>query len=102
MQALLTSLRIHRESRDDSDLYWCNLLYDMMQGLTRVAREYSWRALDDIRAYDANDNPETIQTLAYFAGVNARKAFSIASRVLELDEERRSHGGYPVKNWENL
>lgn len=89
MKVLLTRSRIYRAGRDE-EYHQSNLLYDVLKYLASLARILGQDAREDIQLSFSAADAEQAQFFAYFAGVKARKAFSVAARVLDLEQERRS------------
>ena len=81
-----------------------NLLFGMMKALSGYAAELGASVLTDVESAHKSNVPAVAQVegevdvrfYAYFAGANARSAFTVAQRVLDLYEERRQLGGHEI------
>jgi len=93
--------RIYRAGIDE-EYYQSNLLFDMIREWSFLAREHGDRAREYIRDCHAATTLEDQHYHAYFSGVAARRAFSIASRILALDAERQRYLHNKPMNWSVL
>jgi hypothetical protein len=86
-EILLDKSRLYRPGSDE-DLYRCNILFDQMRELATLARIIAADAVRDVHLSQAAKSPEMARFYAFFSGSAARRAFSVAQRVLDLNEER--------------
>lgn len=77
-----------RGSQEDEWYYRNNILWDAIKRLASEARCYGHAAKLDIQHAQCAGQPERVMFLSYFAGVNARKAFTLAQMVLDLQLHR--------------
>jgi hypothetical protein len=95
--------RIRYQDERDDKIYRTNVLYDAMREVMNAARSKAFLASEymnkSIQATSKEFTAETVdmaKSYAYFAGCDARRAFTIAQLVLDLDEKRQMFGGRPV------
>ncbi len=93
--------RIYRAGIDEQ-YYQSNLLYQLIQQWSFAARVEGNQTRKYIDACMKAEKFEDQHYYAYFAGVAARRAFSIAQRLLALDEERQKYLDNKPMDWSKL
>lgn len=93
--------RIYRAGMDEQ-YFRSNLLYQMIREWSFLARVEGSKALEYISDCQAAKTLEEQHYHAYFSGVAARRAFSIAARLIALDEERQQYLDNKPLDWSKL
>jgi hypothetical protein len=95
--------RIRYQDERDDRIYRSNVVYDAMRELMNAARSKGYIASEyinkSIQATSKEFTAETVElarSYAYFAGCDARRAFTVAQLVLDMYEEHQKLGGFPV------
>jgi hypothetical protein len=88
---LLDKSAIYRAGIDEA-YHRSNLLYDQMRMLAVGARREGEWAKEYVKHAMETGEPYEVAFYAFFAGVHARRAFSWAQRVLDLNEQRKTCG----------
>jgi hypothetical protein len=89
MPILIGDSRIIGRSEVDEQQYHDNVGYDMIRALAREARSHGELALEDIQLAMERTMPADVMFYAYFAGVRARRAITIARLAQELNDKRQ-------------
>lgn len=79
---------LYHRSRNDEQARRNKVLRVMILALAIEARIQGAKAIEDMHLCWCAGQDARIRFHAYFAGVNARAAFTIAQRVLDLNAER--------------